>query len=112
MVQKIVSFGFRHGKPSAPQGSMVIDVRELLRNPFHDRRLRKLNGLHPDVQTDIRKTPSFDQMFAAWRDVATQLALPEIWIGCAGGHHRSVFVAHLLGEQLGVPVEHRDIEKP
>ncbi len=92
-------------------GVVVIDVRNLFRNPFHDRRLRPLRGTHPDVQADIRKTPDF---VAKFEHVKARILVPgtEIaYIGCQGGHHRSVYLAEILGQQLGVPVEHRDYDK-
>lgn len=113
MLKKIVSFGFRHnGGPVAVAGIVVVDVRRMFRNPFHDQTLRDKNGTDPDVQADVMKTPNFDAKYAHVRDQVTTPGIEEAWIGCSGGHHRSVFLAEKLGQELGVTVEHRDIEKP
>jgi UPF0042 nucleotide-binding protein len=111
IAKKIVSFGFRHGEP--PPG-FVIDVRPFLRNPYHDRSLRKLDGRHPLVQADIEKTRNLDTFIEGWKALADTIGHPDavLCVGCTGGHHRSVYVAERLGRDLGIPVEHRDLEKP
>ena len=106
-ISKIVSFGRRHGVPT---DGVVIDVRTL-DNPFEKRELRPLNGLDPRVQANIRKSRSFDQVYEVWKRQARLAGGEILYIGCMGGHHRSVYIAELLGKELGVPVEHRDIAK-
>lgn len=109
MPARIISFGFRHGKP--PDG-FVIDVRSLgfRRNPFHDRRLRYLRGTDRAVQEDVQKTPEFWEKYEELTTLVAQQG-GVVCLGCTGGHHRSVTLAELLGHKLGVPVEHRDIDK-
>jgi len=34
-----------------------------------------------------------------------------VYLGCTGGHHRSVYLADRLAKELGVSVEHRDYDK-
>lgn len=113
-LKKIVSFGFRHqgGGPNVIPGVVVVDVRKMFRNPYHDPRLRKYRGLDQAVQEDIRKTPDFAAKVEYVKEKITVPGTEIAYIGCTGGHHRSVFIAELLGRELGVPVEHRDIEKP
>ena len=112
-LKKIVSFGFKHPEPpdqTAP-GVVVVDVRSLFRNPHRDRSLRYKLGTDPAVQAEIQKTPEFG---AKYRYVQAQVTAPgtEVaYIGCTGGHHRSVYLAERLAKELGVSVEHRDIEK-
>jgi len=115
MVKKIVSFGFRHGSPpSAVNGSgvVVIDVRKVFtRNPYHDRKLRQLRGTDPAVQADILKTPNFEVAYSHLKEAVMVPGLDIVYLGCTGGHHRSVFLAERLSQELGVPVEHRDFAK-
>jgi UPF0042 nucleotide-binding protein len=108
----LVSFGYRHGPPSSTPGTHVLDVRPLLRNPYHDRRLRRLNGLHPEVQADIHETADFAAVYAGIKARVQETTAATVYIGCTGGHHRSVYVAHRLGHELGVAVEHRDLNNP
>ena len=103
----IISFGYRHGKP--PQGFKAIDVRKWLkRNPFHKKHLRNLRGTDPEVQEDIRQTPDFDKSYQTILNMVKN-ETGVVFIGCTGGHHRSVYIAELLSKDLGVPVRHSDI---
>lgn len=113
MLKKIVSFGFRHegGGPNVTAGVVVIDVRKMFKNPYHDRRLRYLRGTDKAVQEDVMKTPQFWLKFQHLKEMVTVPGTEIAYIGCTGGHHRSVFLAERLGRELNVPVEHRDIEK-
>jgi UPF0042 nucleotide-binding protein len=113
-LKKIVSFGFRHegGGPNMTPGVVVVDVRNRFRNPFHNPALRNLRGTDPAVQEDVMKTPDFKARYEHLRRKVTTLGTEIAYIGCTGGHHRSVFLAEKLGRELGVPVEHRDIDKP
>lgn len=113
-LKKIISFGFRHegGGPNVTPGVVVIDVRKKFRNPYHDKKLRAGRGTDPDVQADIRKTPDFRAKYQHLKDEVTVPGIEIAYIGCTGGHHRSVYLAELLGKELGVDVEHRDIAKP
>jgi RNase adaptor protein for sRNA GlmZ degradation len=113
MATAIVSFGFRHGNVSIPcsVGIMVIDVRkEFDRNPYRDRALRYLRGTDVSVQKDILKTPNFHKSYAQLKK-KVEIFDGIVYLGCTGGHHRSVYLALRLAEELGVPVQHRDIDK-
>lgn len=114
-LKKIISFGFRHeggGPNTGIPGVIVVDIRQMFRNPYHDRRLRKKRGTDPEVQKDILKTPNFHAKYAHLKEQVTVPGTEVAYIGCTGGHHRSVFLAEKLGRELGVPVEHRDYDKP
>lgn len=113
-LKKIISFGFRHegGGPNVVPGVAVFDIRQKFRNPFHDKKLRALRGTDLVVQQDIMKTPDFDQKYADLKAKVVNSGAETVYIACTGGHHRSVFLAERLGRELGVPVEHRDYNKP
>ena len=105
----IASFGYRHeGPPRLPENvpALVIDVRPLfMRNPYHDKRLRRLRGDHPSVQADILKTPGFDESYAKLKAIVSSWP-GEVYLGCSGGHHRSVYLAGRLGQELDCAVVH------
>jgi hypothetical protein len=50
-LKKIISFGYRYegGGPDVTPGTVVVDIRNLFRNPNHDRRLRHKRGTDPEV---------------------------------------------------------------
>ena len=109
MPTKIISFGERYGAPDAGGDDIVIDVRKWLRkNPYHNRKLRYLRGTDSEVQKDVARTPGFHAKYAEILRIAREVP-QTVYVGCTGGHHRSVYVAILLGRDIGVPVEHRDI---
>lgn len=114
MLKKIISFGFRHegGGPNVTQGVIVLDIRQAFRNPYHNKKLRKKRGTDADVQADIRRTPDFQAKYDAIREKVTADGVEVAYIGCSGGHHRSVYLAEKLAHELGVKVEHRDYAKP
>ena len=109
---KIVSFGFKHeGCPVVTEGIVVIDIRPTFRNPHRDKTLRYLLGTDLRVQQEIMRTPGFHEKYADIKEQATRPGTEIVYIGCTGGHHRSVFLAEKLAKELGVSVFHRDIEK-
>ena len=102
----IASFGFRHGKLKTEENALVIDVcRAFNRNPCHDKRLRHLRGDDPRVAADILKTSAFDEHYAQLKRRVRDHEGP-VYLGCTGGHHRSVYLGKRLSEELGVPVSH------
>jgi RNase adapter protein RapZ len=111
MATAIVSFGFRHGKEIPCQtGVLVIDVRKAFdRNPYRDKSLRYKRGTDLDVQKDILKTPNFNKSYAQLKEKVEDFD-GVVYLGCTGGHHRSVYLALRLSEELKIPVLHRDID--
>ena len=112
----IRTFGYRWRKPS-DVADVVVDCRSL-RNPYRDKKLRYLDGLHPAVKVDVQKSPGFTdfyyknleriQLEMAGRSV---LDLLLVEVGCFGGKHRSVVIGELLARDLkiiygDVEVEH------
>ena len=111
ILKKIVSFGYKWGEPESTPGVIVADTRTLFRNPYHNRSLRYKLGTDPEVQSEVLKTPNFKAKYDHLKTIATVPGVHEVWIGCHGGRHRSVFLAEKLGQDLQVPVEHRDVAK-
>ena len=113
----VVSFGTNKGAPLAGDddngGSFtLIDVRDVLnRNPFRNKALRKKRGTDPEVQADIRSTPDFTNSMVALTKMVANSGVKVCYLGCTGGHHRSVYAAELIGTALGIPVRHRDINR-
>ncbi len=116
----VLSFGFKNGLP--PEADMVLDVR-FLPNPYYVPQLKELTGLDEGVRDYVmdsestrefwgRLTPVLDFLLPQYRQEGrTELVLA---VGCTGGRHRSVAVAHRLAEYIasqGFPVteSHRDM---
>ena len=122
MTVSVTSFGFKYGLPL--DADLVLDVR-FMPNPFYMEELRHQTGLDKPVADYVF---SFQQTHDFLRRVEDLLAftLPlyaeegktglVVAVGCTGGHHRSVAIAHALTEfvrQQGYPVaeHHRDMER-
>ncbi len=118
----VVSFGYKYGLPM--DADIVMDVR-FLTNPNYVPGLRRKTGLSPEVGRYIMAQPA-GRRFARRHLALVKELLPgyvregksylTIAIGCTGGRHRSVFLAHHLAEglrRLGHRVQefHRDISK-
>lgn len=118
----VLSFGFKHGIPI--EADLVFDVR-FMPNPYYVEELKRKTGLDREVQDFVF---SFQQTndFMAQLEKLLAFLLPlyseegktvlVVAIGCTGGHHRSVAVAHRLaeyiaGEDYPVTENHRDISR-
>lgn len=118
----ILSFGFKFGVPL--ESDLIFDVR-FLPNPFYDEKLRYKSGNVADVAKYI---DSFDitKQFKEKLDDFIDFLVPQyinegksqlvISVGCTGGMHRSVFIAHHIYKLLKdkdylVNIEHRDLMK-
>ena len=113
------SFGFKHGIPI--DADFVFDVR-VLPNPYYDPRLRPLGGTSAPVRAFLEADLNVSRMLD---DIAGFLrrwlpgfsndlrAAVTVAIGCTGGQHRSVYIAHELAQRFGseqqVLVRHRDL---
>lgn len=119
----VLSFGFKYGIPS--DADLVFDVR-FLPNPYYVEELRQKTGNEKEVKDFVMQGGVADRFLTKLFDLFDFL-LPNyvlegknqlvIAVGCTGGKHRSVTVANALfeylsrKEELGVKIEHRDIEK-
>ena len=116
----VTSFGFKYGIPL--EADLVFDVR-FLPNPFYIAELRECTGLEEAVRSFLF---GYQQTNTFLRHLEEMLSflLPQyveegksslvIAIGCTGGHHRSVAIAHALGEKIKaqgwtVAESHRDL---
>ena len=117
---RVLSFGFKHGVPM--EADLVFDVR-FLPNPYYLPELRQKTGLDADVRNYVYSTPTADEFFTRLTDF-TDWLLPRyeeegksvlvVAVGCTGGHHRSVAIAHALAEHyrakgISVSENHRDL---
>jgi UPF0042 nucleotide-binding protein len=118
----VVSFGYKHGLPL--DVDLVFDCR-FLPNPHWVDELRPLSGNDATVR-DYVMGQEETARFLAELERLFALLLPayvkegksylSIGVGCTGGRHRSVVIAHELAALLGglgfVPrVHHRDIDR-
>ncbi|MCC6128656.1 MAG: RNase adapter RapZ [Acidobacteria bacterium] len=118
----ILSFGFKHGMPSALD--LCFDVR-FLANPHFDPRLRPRTGKDAEVARYIEAGEVTQKYYDRLLDFLSW-CLPNyrkenrsyltIAVGCTGGRHRSVYIAERLKRDLsslGYPVRvlHRDENK-
>ncbi|MGM9538429.1 MAG: RNase adapter RapZ [Candidatus Onthomonas sp.] len=118
----VQSFGFKHGIPL--EADLVLDVR-FLPNPFYIPELRRKTGLDSEVQAfldNYKETHAFLQKMEDLLQFLLPLYEEEgktslvICMGCTGGQHRSVAMAHAVAqivEKLGYAVseQHRDINR-
>ena len=116
----VMSFGFKYGLPK--ECDIVMDVR-FLPNPYYIASLREKTGLDTDVQQYImsfKESQEFAEKFADLIKYLIPKYIKEgksyltIAMGCTGGKHRSVFMAHKLAEylnklKLSASEFHRDI---
>jgi UPF0042 nucleotide-binding protein len=118
----ILSFGYRYGVPS--QADLVFDVR-FLPNPYFVPELKGLTGVDPKVAAYVlerAETQEFLQkivelcefLFPRYRKEGK--AYVTVAIGCTGGKHRSVALAHEIHRRLcekhpGIQLWDRDVEK-
>ncbi len=102
----VVSFGFKNG--ILKDCDIVMDVR-FLPNPYYIPELREKTGLDKEVQNYIMSFKETREFAAKFADLIKYL-IPKyikegksyltIAMGCTGGKHRSVFMAHELAQQL------------
>lgn len=118
----VLSFGFKNGIPV--EADLVMDVR-FMPNPYYIEELKHKTGLDDAVRDYVFSFSQTNDFMTRMEDMLSFL-LPlyseegktvlVLAIGCTGGHHRSVAVAHALAEfieQAGYPVTeiHRDITR-
>lgn len=116
----ILSFGFKYGIPA--DADLVFDVR-FLKNPYYVPELKALTGETQAVRDYVLSSPMAPEFLDKLESMLLFLIpgyIEEgknqlvVAIGCTGGKHRSVTVAHELGGRLskteyGLKTDHRDI---
>ena len=121
-VVNVLSFGFRHGPPTAAE--LLFDVR-FLPNPYFDPVLRPHSGLDRRVAEFVLSDVTAVDLLSRLEGLLEFLlplydregkAYLTLGVGCTGGRHRSVAVASKLAERLQaagreVNLEHRDVER-
>ena len=122
MTVSVTSFGFKYGLPL--EADLVLDVR-FMPNPFYIEELRHQTGLDRPVADYVfgfRQTHDFLRRLEELLSFTLPLYAEEgktglvIAVGCTGGHHRSVAIAHALsafirGQGYPVTEHHRDMER-
>ncbi|PLV55556.1 RNase adapter RapZ [Thermotoga sp. SG1] len=119
---RILSFGFKHGIPM--DADFIFDVR-FLPNPHYVPELSQKTGLDREVEEYFKKYSLVDE-FVNKIFETVNIAVKEyqrsgrrivtVGVGCTGGRHRSVYIAHRIAEMLkkegfSVVEKHRDLEK-
>jgi UPF0042 nucleotide-binding protein len=118
----VLAFGYKFGVPL--DADWVFDVR-FFPNPHYVPELRALTGNDAPVREYLAAVPDlapFLERLYALVDFAVPRAQSEgkshltFAVGCTGGRHRSVYIAHLLAEHLNgrgdaAYVEERDIRR-
>ena len=120
MTVSVTSFGFKHGLPR--EADLVFDVR-FLPNPYYVQELRPRTGLDDGVRDYVFSGGAAGEFLEKLQDLVGFL-LPKyveegktalvVAVGCTGGRHRSVAIAHALAAYIrgrGYPVteSHRDL---
>ena len=122
MPVQVMSFGFKYGLPM--EADLVFDVR-FMPNPFYIEDLRHQTGLDAAVKEYLfgfQQTRDYLRHLEELLSFSLPLYAEEgktglsIAIGCTGGHHRSVAVAHFLAEAIQkqgyqVTENHRDMNR-
>ena len=106
MTVSVTSFGFKYGIPM--DADLVFDVR-FLPNPYYIAELRECTGLEEAVRSFLFGYQQTNT-FLRYLEEMLSFLLPQyveegksslvIAIGCTGGHHRSVAIAHALTEYI------------
>lgn len=122
MQVSVISFGFKHGLPL--EADLVLDVR-FLPNPFYVAELRHQTGLDQGVRDFVFQSGQTEELMNRM-NALLEFLLPSyveegktalvIAIGCTGGHHRSVAIAHELAAMIAakgysVTENHRDLAR-
>jgi RNase adaptor protein for sRNA GlmZ degradation len=105
---KVYSFGYKNKLRKFP--GIIIDVRKYV--PWNPHSVYpQLTGKDKKVQDWFEEKCDFGAALQAIIDSIGQYS-GAVYLGCTGGHHRSVYVAELLSRHYNIPVEHLDIDKP
>ena len=116
----VQSFGFKRGVPG--DADLIFDLR-MLPNPHWEPELRSKNGLDPQVASYLEGHAITQQLF---EDIAgfierwvpayqeSNRSYLTVAVGCTGGQHRSVYMAHRLfthlrGRHAQLQLRHREL---
>lgn len=106
----IISYGTKYGP--APKATKVYSALGVP-NPYHIQKLKVLRGSHPEVRAWVMQKMTarklVEQMEADYVRFLGSGDPVILAIGCHGGRHRSVVIAEVVAERLGVMVTHRDL---
>jgi UPF0042 nucleotide-binding protein len=116
----VVSFGYKYGLPL--DADLVVDVR-FLPNPYWIPELRDLNGEDTEIRDYVLSQEGALEFLDRFTDILRIIGAGytreskrylTLAVGCTGGKHRSVVLAHELAKRLsGMGVEatvaHRDL---
>lgn len=117
----VQSFGFKRGIPN--DADLVFDLR-MLPNPHWEPALRALTGLDPAVAQFLEGKDVTERLFAdiagfveRWLPVyrESNRSYLTLAVGCTGGQHRSVYMAHRLfkhlqGSSEQLQLRHRELQ--
>ena len=122
LIVTVLSFGFKYGIPS--DADLVFDVR-FLPNPYYVEELRFHTGMEEPVRDYVMQGGTAAEFLEKLTDLLRFL-IPRyeqegknqlvIAVGCTGGKHRSVAIAHEVfkrlkeAERYEVRMEHRDAD--
>ncbi|MFT7286602.1 MAG: UPF0042 nucleotide-binding protein [Halieaceae bacterium] len=117
----VQSFGFKRGIPG--DADLVFDLR-MLPNPHWAPELRDKTGLDSEVASYLEKHEVTQRLFddiasfidrwvPAYEDSSRSYL--TVALGCTGGQHRSVYMAHRLFEELSgkhaqLQLRHRELQ--
>lgn len=122
MIVNVISFGYRYGLPA--DADIVFDVR-FLPNPHFVEELKRQNGQNASVRDFVLNNKESKQFMKKFLNLMTFL-IPlyekegkvrlNVALGCTGGVHRSVAIAHQVSAHFSkmkyvVNINHRDIGK-
>lgn len=106
----IISYGTKYGTP--PKATKLYSALSIP-NPYHIKNLSPLRGNHPAVKSWVMSKLAArklaDQMEADYIRFSSSGDPVILAVGCHGGRHRSVVIAEVVAERLGVHVAHRDL---
>lgn len=105
---RILSFGYRNGKPDADR---IIDCRAI-RNPYNVPGLRDRTWMDEELQDYIIDDPRTEELLLEAVRAIGGSSDYTLALGCHGGQHRSVVLAELLKNAIyGAEVSHLDLKE-
>lgn len=115
------SFGYKYGVPR--DAEIILDAR-ILKNPYWVEELKAKTGLDDDVKAYIETDPNTDKYIDSickMLDIYLSKmkedgrSFVQVYVGCSGGQHRSVYVAErlysLYKEKYICSIVHRELSR-